>query len=91
MLNDVNEPIDDKTLSEVDVSAGVKVGDVELGGRVLSKNNIYKIKVRRGGFTVVSLEGGLYTALIRRLLNGTVRYAILDNSTGQTIEARELP
>ena len=91
MLNDDNKPIDDKTLSEVDVSAGVKVGDVELGGRVTSKNNIYKIKVRRGGFTVVSLEGGLYTALIRRLLNGTVRYAILDNSTGQTIEAGELP
>lgn len=54
MLNDVNEPIDDKTLSEVDVSVGVKVGDVELGGRVLSKNNIYKIKVRRGGFIMSS-------------------------------------
>jgi hypothetical protein len=91
MLNDDNEPIDNKTLTEVDVRAGVKVGDFELGGRVSAKNNIYKIKVKRGGFTVVSLEGGLYTALIRRLLNGTVRYAILNNSTGQTTEVGELP
>jgi hypothetical protein len=78
-------------VSRTDVAAEAKIGGFGANVQVSTIRNIRKVRVRRGQFLLVSLEGGKYTAMIRRMINGKVRYGILDNDSGITVEMGELP
>ncbi len=91
MLNDKPDSKKDKTSSsELDISVGGKFGVAEADAKISYTTSVSKVKIKRGGFKVVPLEGGSCTAFIRRLWDGTVRFAILDNFTGKTVELGEL-
>jgi hypothetical protein len=78
------------TFSYADAEIEAKAGNYAGKVKIAWGNNFRGFSIRRGSTKSYPLMGDKYTILIRRQLNGLVRYAIIDNSTGITVQMGEV-
>lgn len=72
--------------TDVELKVGINGIDVKIGIHSLKRF----LKVKKGGVEIVSLPGGKFTLIVRRLENDIVRYAVLDNYNGAAAQMGEL-
>lgn len=75
-----------RTDVEVEANAGNYSGKVKLAWG----NDFRGVSIRRGSSKSYPLMGDKYTILMRREWSGLLRFAIIDNNTGVTIQMGEI-
>lgn len=71
---------------EIEGKAGNYSGKIKLAWG----NNFRSLNIRRGSSKSYPLMGDKYTIVMRREWSGLLRYAIIDNNTGTTVQMGEI-